>query len=156
MKVTYDMRGDKELIKKLSTLPDKIEKKVLRTAVRNVQKIMVPVAKANAASMVGGEMGGLISKNIQVRKARKQKRGCYTINVQLKGGIERFFEQTESGKRHYIPAAIEYGHISGGTYIEPIPFMRSAAEATVAERKRIFAEQLRAGLIREAIKGRSA
>ena len=152
MKITFDIHGDKELMAKLDSLPRKMEKKVIRSAVRVTQKVMVPVAKANARSMVGGAMGDLIARNIQVRAARKQRRGSYVVNVQIKKGIEGL--RSPTGRQHYIPAAIEYGHMAGPTYVPPIPFKRAAAESTANERMRVFREQLRIGLLREAIKNR--
>ena len=154
MKMRFQITGAKELEAKLKTLPLRLQKKVVRQAVRKAQKPMQVSAKANAQALVGGTMGGLIARSLQVRARRKQKRGSYTINVQFKAGMDKFIEETKSGKRHFIPAAIEYGHMAGDTYVPPIPFMREAAESTVNERMRILTEQLRVGTLREAMKAR--
>ena len=154
MKCTFDITGDKELMAKLDSLPNKIEKRVIRQAARVTQKLLVPVVRANANSMVGGKMGALLAKTVQVRAAKKQRKGQYTILVLHKKGVPEFVSTTKSDKRHYIPAAVAYGHLVGDTYVQPIPYFQAAADATTSRRMQVFKEQLRIGLLREAIKGR--
>ena len=162
MKVTFDIRGDKELMAKLNSLPKKMEKSVIRQAVRATQKIMVPVVKSNARTMLANskypdavDMSELLAKNVIVRAVRKQKRGSYAVNVLMRAGVSDFVSQGKiSGRTSYIPAAIEYGHMAKGTYVPPVPFARSAAESTANERMRMFTNLLRSGMLREAIKAR--
>jgi len=162
MKVTFDIRGNKELMSKLNSLPQKMEKRVIRQAVRATQKTMVPAVQSNARSMLANskypdavDMSELIAKNIIVRAARKQKRGSYAVNVLMRAGVNEFLSPGKnSGRISYIPAAIEYGHMAGPTYVPAIPFARSAAESTANDRMRMFTNQLRIGLLREAIKAR--
>jgi len=169
MKVTFDIRGNKELMANLATLPQKMEKKVIAQAVRATQKIMVPVAQSNARTMLanskypdGRDMSELIAKNIVVRAAKKQKRGLYTINVMMrpkvgeflwypKGSSSSLSDKETTGRGTYIPAAIEYGHMAGSTYVPPVSFMRSAAESTKDKRMEMFTNLLRSGLLRNAI-----
>ena len=169
MKVTFDIRGNKELMANLATLPQKMEKKVIGQAVRATQKIMVPVVQSNARSMLAAskypdsvDMSEMIANNIVIRAPKKQRRGLYTLMVMMKPKVGEFLyypsgsssslsTKKTTGRRTYIPAAIEYGHMAGGTYVPPVPFMRSAAESTANNRMRMFTNLLRSGLLRNAI-----
>ena len=156
MKCSVVIEGGKELESNLATLGRRINKKVIRGAVRDGQRPMLSAAKANAGSMIGGEMGKKIAKALQLRAPKRQKPGTYSLHVQLKSGIEAFVQTAKGGKRHYIPAAIELGHMAGDTYVPPIPYLRNAAESTRDETIRRFVAELRKGMLREAIKGRYA
>jgi len=172
MKCSIVIEGGKELESNLATLGRRINKKVIRGAVRAGQRPMLSAAKANAKSMVGGEMGKKIAKALQIRAAKEKESGFYSIDVKisrdyndqfvyyLKGSHTKVnFSTGKLGKevgRTYIPAAIEYGHMTGGTYVQPIPYLRNAAESTRDETIRRFVAELRKGMLREAIKGRYA
>jgi len=170
MNMSFQIEGAKELEVKLRTLPARLEKKVIRQAVRKGHALMLRQAKANALSIVGGNMGKLISRNLILRATKKQKRGSYRMGVWIRADRDDLFARRSEGfgnlrigevvalggqeERHYIPAAIEYGHMAGDTYVPPISFARSAAESTRNERMRILTDALRTGLLREAIKAR--
>lgn len=155
MKFVLKIEGAKEFEENLKTLGDRVAKKVVRKGVREGLRPMLAAEKNNALSMVGGRMGRQIAGALQIRAPKRQKRGAYTLNVQLKSGIEEFVHTAKSGKKFYIPAAIEYGHLTGDTYVPGIPFGRSAAEATGAEVFRRYGDELRKGLLREAMIARS-
>ena len=156
MKMSLTIAGAQELERNLATLGQRVHKKVVRKAVREGQRPLLAATKANARSLVGGEMGATIAKHLQIRAPKRQRRrGSYSLLVQLRPGIDAFVHISQSGKRSYIPAAIEYGHMSGESYVPPIPFAREAAEATRNESMRRFTEEMRIGTLREAIKGRT-
>lgn len=178
MKMTIVIEGAKELEANLATLPQRIERKVIRQAVRDGQRPMLAAAKSNAAALGKGiehhgrDMSALLAKNIVIKAPRKQKKGSYALHVQMRAGVDEFVyyrqgshtkvtytkSERKIGKtvgRTYIPAAIELGHFSGDTYVPPVPFMRPAAEATQGETIRRFTDTLRTGLLREAIVGRN-
>lgn len=147
--ISIQLEGGKELEKKLRGLETKVAKKVVRKAVRNAQKPVLTAMKANARNMIGGHMGGLIAANVVVRAQKKQRRGSYAMNVRLKSESEgapmEFIHITKEGKRHFIPAAIEFGHGPGKEQVA-IPFGRSAADSTRAETLRILTAELKTGI----------
>lgn len=147
--ISIQLEGGKDLERKLAALEKKVAKKVVRKAVRAAQKPVLTAIKANARSMVGGHMGGLIASNVVLRAQKKQRRGSYAMNVRLKGESEgapaELIHVTKEGKRHFIPAAIEFGHGPGKEQVA-IPFGRSAADSTRAETLRILAAELKKGI----------
>jgi len=155
MKAGFVIEGAKELERNLATLEKRIQKKVVRQAVRAGQKPLLARAKANAAQRVGGSMGSLLAKHIVIKAPRRQRKGLYALHVTLRPGIPEFVHVTRAGRQHYIPADIEYGH-GADQAAAARPYLRPAADATKAESLRILAQQLRVGILREAIKGRYA
>lgn len=162
MKITFQIDGAKELMDNLSTLGLRVQRKVVRQAVRAAQKPM-QAAGRSAARALGSEvdsdgvdMSELLAQHIVIAVPRKQQAGSYSLHVQMRAGVSEFVHVSKAGRRTYIPAAIEYGHMSGTTYVPAIPFLRQAAEATVNERIRVLTEELRKGILREAIQARSA
>lgn len=155
MRAGFVIQGAKELERNLATLGPRVQKRVVRTAVRAAQGPLLKRAKANAVSNVGGAMGALVSKNIVRRAARRQRPGTYAIHVQLRSDVPEFRHTSRSGRETFIPSAIEYGH---GMVKEQAarPFMRPAADSTKDEAKRILTRELRTGILREAIRGRYA
>jgi len=147
--ISIQLEGGKELERKLAALETKVAKKVVRKAVRAAQKPILTAIKANARSMVGGHMGGLIASSVVLRAQKKQRRGSYAMNVRLKseseGAPAEFVHITKEGKRHFIPAAVEFGHGPGKEQVA-IPFGRSAADSTRAETLRILAGELKKGI----------
>jgi len=82
--------------------------------------------KANARSMIGGEMGRRIANAIGVRKQKKQRRGSFGMTVGItRLKAEQFIHTSKSGRQSNIVSAIEYGHGSAAA----IPFARKAWEA---------------------------
>ena len=154
MRISLQIQGAAELERMLQTLPDRVDRKVIRQAVRSAQKVVRTAEQASARSMVGGEMGDRIARSLQVRAPQRQQRGRYSLHVQLARDEEGFVHVTKAGRREYIPAAIEYGHMAGTTYVPAIPFGRTAAEQATASAMVTFTDALRTGLLREAIKGR--
>jgi hypothetical protein len=155
MKTVLQLEGAAESERDLATLPDRIEKKVIRQAVRAAQKIMQSGLRASARSMVGGQMGGRIAAALQVRAPKRQRKGGYSLNVLIRSDDAFTGPGRRSGRKTYIPAAIEYGHITGGTYVPAIPFARTGADGCQAEVMRKFSDEMRIGILREAVKGRS-
>jgi len=154
--ISIQLEGGIELEKKLMALETKISKNVVRTAVRKAQKPMLSAAKSNARSMVGGVMGGLIANNLVLRAEKKQRRGSYAVNVRVKseseGAPAEFIHITKEGKRHYIPAAIEYGHGSRKQQ-SAMPYMRNAADTTRGQTISDLARELKEGIERIAKTG---
>lgn len=132
-----ELIGAKEIQRVLDRMEKKEVAKICRQTTRDVNKSdMLPAYQRNAASMVGGEMGALIAKNLTVRAMTKLGRNAYGAQAILKE-IDAFVHIDKNNKRHYIPAAIEYGHAfpgRGGGKNAPKdvpanPFASSAFEA---------------------------
>lgn len=153
MKAGFVIEGAKELERNLATLEKRIQKRVVRQAVRAAQKPLLARAKSNAASRVGGTMGALLAKNIVIRAPRRQRKGTYALHVTLRPGVPEFVHTTRAGRPHNIPSDIEYGH-GADKESAARPFLRPAADATKDESLRMLTQQLRVGILREAIQAR--
>jgi len=125
-----EVRGVKELERKLMTMPSIVAKKVVRKSVRKGAKIIHAETKSTALSMVGGEMGRKIASAIVIKTAPRaqQRPGSYSITTQVNPNkSDQFVDVSKSGVRNYIPAAIEYGHIkANGGHVPAIAFARTA------------------------------
>jgi len=139
--------GADKIEKKLKTMEKKVAKKVVRDSVKKAQKIELSEAKQKALSLVGGEMGKQISDSLKIQ-APKQKKGSYALNVQIdKNKAEQFIDKSKAGKENFIPAAIEYGHISrDGSFVKAIPFMRTSADETKQKRIDTFESEIKKGI----------
>ena len=126
VRLVMQIEGAKELQAKLDTLTHTEEKGVFRTALRDAQKLMQSLAKADARTFVGGAMGAAIAKNIIVRAFKKRRKYSVGNNVMSNPAWVEPSHKTGSpdvhdtspiyitqstGLRQYIPAAIEYGHV---------------------------------------------
>lgn len=135
-----NVTGAKEIERALAAMPDKIARKMVRKGVRLAGKVTLQKTKQNAQTLVGGKMGALLAKNVQIRAWRRQRRGMYGMSVRLKTGIDEFIHLAVNSKypsgRTYIPFAIEYGHDNAA----PIPFMRNAADSTRDRVVKTFSE----------------
>ena len=156
MKAGFVILGAKETEAQLRTLGRRVQQKVVKQAVRAAQKPLLERARANARSISrAGRMGPLLAKHIVIKTPKRQKPGIYALHVQMRAGIPAFTDVAENGREYYIPAAIEYGHGPSGEQVAR-PFMRPAADATRDAAKRILSQELRIGILREAIRGRYA
>lgn len=123
-------------------------------------------------------MSRLIADNLVIAAPRRQVKHSYSLHVQLRRGVDEFYyyakgshtnidlQHRDKGGRigtkigstkgvSYIPMAIEYGHMAGGTYVPPKPFLRPPAQGTETERMRVLEKELDSGIMREAIIRRS-
>ncbi len=176
MKVSFQIEGAAELERNLATLGQRLHRKVIRQAVRAAQKPVLDASKRNARSMVGGQMGELLAKSLVITAPKRQRPGSYALHVQhitlgaarrrkrkitiRQGGGRRLtvrglWHETQSGRRYYLPAVLEYGHVTGSTPVAAVPYRRQAAESTRNESIRLFSRALRTGLLREAMIARS-
>ena len=142
MYIGMTLTGGAELDKKLMALERKVGRKIVKKAVRAALKPELAGSKASAKSIVGGSMGSLIARNLQLRAFKKQKKGSYGMSVKTKPDIEEFVDNGA-----YIPAAIEYGHISpSGGMVAAMPFMRASADTWKSVGLRIVSEELKKGV----------
>ena len=148
--IGVDLAGAMELDNKLRNLEAKVGKKISRKAVRDGAKVIRDRAKQNARSLVGGKMGKLLAKYLTIRAwKRKYQKGGFGVSVQLSDKAnEQFVSISKSGKRSYIPSAIEYGH----AYAAPNPFMRKAFDEEKNKAANKIISSLKAGIEEEAKK----
>jgi HK97 gp10 family phage protein len=160
------LTGFKELDAKLSKLENKVAKTIVKKANRLAIKEVKKVVERRAKRMVGGQMGSLIAANVKIQVFKKQRKGSYGLRVGIKPDVPEFQGKSQShfrtvqgktrsitklfkGKRWYIPAALEYGHGSA----RPIPFFRSAWNASKKTAVKVLGIELRKGIEREAARG---
>jgi HK97 gp10 family phage protein len=131
--------GIKEIDSKLKTLEPKIQRKVLRQAMRSGMKLVFQEALQRVPVLTG-----LLKKNIKLR-AMKRKRNRAGLLVQVKSD-EGLVKVSKAGTRYWYPAAVEWGH---GT-VPPHPFMRPAYDIKGPEAKDKTMAELLEGTLREA------
>jgi HK97 gp10 family phage protein len=134
---------------KLKAMENKVAKKIVRQATKAGAKNTLKRVKANALSMVGGEMGTLIARSAKVFVFKHQRRGSWGVQIGMDPREDRFIHISQSGRRNYIPSAIEYGHGNA----RPIPYIRRAWEETKREDVKIMGKKLKEGIEREAKRG---
>lgn len=149
--MTVQITGMAELERKLKALDAKVKRKLVRTAVKAGARVILAQATANAMSMVDGEMGALLAKNLKIHVFRKQKRGSYGVSVWTKPGVMGFIWITQDGTQEYIPAAIEFGHYGGWqqespSFVPAIPFIRTAFDTKRRAAERTIGRVLGFGL----------
>ena len=152
--------GFEGLDKKLNNLEKKVGKKIVRTATREAAKVTLKQVKSNAGTMVGGKMGALLAKFAKVIVFKHQRRGSYGVQIGMKPNVQQFdywpvgassnlSNRKSTGKKSYIPAAIEHGHGNA----RPIPYIRRAWESTKAKAVKVMGISLAEGIEREAMRG---
>lgn len=153
------LEGFEGLDRKLLALPKKVAKKIVRTATREAAKVTLKKVKSNAKSMIGGNMGALISKHAKVIVFKHQRKGSYGVQIGMKPNVPQFdyypvgatsslSTRKTTGKKSYIPAAIEFGHDEA----RPIPYIRAAWAVSKARAVKKMASVLKQGIEREAKK----
>lgn len=152
----FRLDGFEGLDRKLKKLEVKTAKKIVRTATREAAKVTLKKVKANAKSMIGGNMGGLIAKHAKVIVFKHQRKGSYGVQIGMKPNVPEFdyypigassslTSRKTTGKKSYIPAALEYGHDNA----RPIPYIRAAWAATKDKAVRKMSTELKQGIERE-------
>jgi HK97 gp10 family phage protein len=150
--MSITLEGFNSLDTVLKLLPIKVQKKVVRQATKAAAKNTLGVVKSNALSMIGGDMGTLIAKNAKVFVFKHQRRGSWGVQIGMDPREDKFIHYSASGKRSYIPSALEYGHGKA----RPRPFIRSAWDQTRRQAINIMSRELRTGIEREARKQHGA
>jgi hypothetical protein len=168
------IEGAEELKAKLESLRLSEQRGVFTKALRVSQKLMQKMAKVFVMNMVGGTMGKSIAENIILRKFKKRRKYSAGVNVftapawmaaSTPGTTDDptapIYISKSTGRRQYIPAAIEYGHVivargnkglskrrrekirkagnsAGVKWVPPYPYMRKSSDMTTPERFRIL------------------
>lgn len=154
MRIEFQIEGMEALDAKLKGLPVKVERKVIRSAVRTAQKIALdavkratmrlPVSLRRFGTMAGGIAGAWF-----IRPPKRQIPGSYGLHVCLQNLPQFFHKSPRTGKTSYIPSAIEFGH--GATKDKSArPYARPAADATKERVMAKLGEELGKGIERVA------
>lgn len=139
--------GIKPLLKKLKSFPAKIEKKILRQALRAGGKIFQQQAKANAPVK-----SGLTKRSLKVRS---MKRSRTRVGIRVATSAKDYTGDT------FYASFVEYGHKLGRRpgrgsknkdtrrTIEGKHFIRSAYESKKDQALNVIKQQLRIGIAEE-------
>ena len=149
------LTGAVEFENALKLLEKKVSKKIVRKAVRKGMKPVLKRAKSNAKTMVGGNMGDLIAANLKIRSPKKQKRGQFLLTTRVVEH-EQFVHINQDGRRHFIPAAIEFGHGDNKEQIA-LPYMRNASDTMETKAVDEFKKEMKTGIetaVSEATSGK--
>ncbi len=143
----FDVRGQKELERKLKALDSRVKGRLVRKAVKSGADVIKHQVESNAVTMVGGDMGELLSRRLGTRRFRKQKKGSYGVALRIRPGPLEFVWITQDGTRQYVPAAIEFGHADrAGGFVPAIPFMRTAFDSKVRRSVQVIGNILKIGV----------
>lgn len=156
--VSFKITGAKELQKKLRELGPKIEKKVMRQALRAGAKIIQAEAK-KLAPVDSGELRA----GIKVRAVKKRKPGQVRIRVST-GEDDAFYGFfVEYGYMKQETRRLPDGKIISlkrgqgtPTFVPPRPFVRPAFETKKEEATKAITAAIAAGIEREASRGAAA
>lgn len=163
-----ELRGQKELIKKLATLPVTAQRKTLVIALRSAGKTFADAAKRRAARRTG-----LMAKSLETIKTKTRVKGGIRYKVHPKKGFRRVLKQKRDGTQGLFgkkksgeiieaktPKAKivnpqRYAHLVelGTKHARERPFMKPAFDA----RQRVVIKKINGivgkGIEREARKG---
>lgn len=138
-----DLVGDKELIRKFTEMPVRLQKKHGRRAIAKAARRIVKAAKEKCPKRSG-----------QLKKSLGFRPRTYKTSVFAVVGPRSGFRTEIGGKPHdpkKIAHLVELGH--GGPHAaQPKPFLRPAFDQTVTSNLALIAAELRSGLAEEAAK----
>jgi len=127
--------GVKEIDRRLKTLEQRVQKKVLRQAMRSGMKLVLADARARVPVL-----SGLTKENLKLR-AMKRSRSRQGLLVQVKSA-EGLTKTTKAGQKFFYPAIVE--HMPGHA------FMRPAYDNKGPEARDTTMHELLEGTLREA------
>lgn len=143
------LEGFKELERTFKTLGERVQRKVLRSAVSAASTPIVKAAKANAED---SKESGTLKKSL----GRKIKTYKDTQTVAAIIGPRTSVTGTWKGRKRW-PAKyahlVERGHIDEkGNFVPPKPFLKPAYDSTEHQALNVMSNKLAEGVTREAAK----
>lgn len=117
--VDISIVGDKKLQAKLRRLDLKVQRKIVRKALRDAAKPVLADAKARAPVDTG-----LLKRSLQVRAATRQRRGTFGVFIQTKG---RDFFNIQGDDPYFYPAIVEFGSLKHA--LPARSYLRAAVDA---------------------------
>lgn len=144
--LTFELTGDKELDRKFAGLPARVERKILRQALRPAADMILLEAQTNMP-IVSGET----RESLNVRAAKRSRRNKNSVVIQVVTGQEFF-----KGKTFYAAMA-EFGHRAGSRklgasrkLVPGIHVIEKAFKAKAEEAKADALQRIAAGIEAEA------
>ena len=144
LKVSIDLKGAKELARKLDNLPKRVEKKVLRQALRSGMRPIHMAAQAYAPIDTGK-----LKRSIKLRAIKRNRKGFVGVKITTGSG---FFRGEE-----FYGAFQEFGWRQGprrlGNQRRQVPgkhFFLRAANNKKDQAAGIVTQEIASGIIREA------
>jgi len=175
---TVQVSGGLELERKLKRLPDVVQKRVVKGAVKSAQSIVLRSVRsrtqnpsrrsarrkiASTSKQNKGSMAHRMAKNIKLYVRKKKRPGEYSMTVRFKtesegldqsliyypmGSYSSLKSRKTHGKRTFIPAAIEFGH-GPGRRTQPLRFFTEGAKRVKGQAIKVFVNKMFAGIARE-------
>lgn len=133
--------GIKQIDRKLRTLEPRVQKKVVRQAIRKGLKLIQSDVKANAPVKYG-----ITKANVQTRAVKKRQRGNIEIEVKIGGNDDRLYKIQADGTKVFYPAIVEYKHD---------PFMRRSFDNKGEAARQVTLQALMQGIMKEVRAGGS-
>lgn len=121
MKPTVELQGMAELRKKLRAIPQDLQKKGFRSAMRKAANLVRDAAKANAGEVDDPETGERIADNVAVRFSPKEYKrdGDIVFRVGILGGARAYANTKDNVRKRrvgklYAPSGNLVGGQPGG------------------------------------------
>ena len=128
--IDISLLGDKALQRKLNRLPQKIQKKVMRQALREGARPILAAAKTNAPVDTGR-----MKASLKLR-SHKARRGNFGVEVRTGTRTELGIPE---GATSYYPYSVEFGHGN----VPAHPFMRPALDDNREVAEKLLKTKLR-------------
>ena len=142
--VQLTLEGAKELDRKLRELPKRLEKKILRTALRAGMRPIHTAAQQNAPVEKGQ-----LKRSIKLRAIKRNRKGFVGVKIETKGG----FFRGETFYGAFQEFGFRIGHRRLGNQRKFIPgkhYFLGAADDKKDEAASIVTSEIASGIIREA------
>lgn len=142
-----DFVGDKALERTLRTLGDRVQRKIVRSAVNAAATPVLKAARANVTTE-----SGLLKKSLAKKVGTSKDKTSVTAIVGPRRDVQGEYEG-EMRKPSRYAHLVEKGFINeAGEYVPPKPFLRPAAESTEQQAIGVMSSKLAAGVVKEAAK----
>jgi HK97 gp10 family phage protein len=128
--------GLKQVDKRLRTLEPRVQKKVIRQAMRKGLKVLAAAVKAEAPVLTG-----TMRDNVKVRAVKSRRRGSIQLEVRIEANDETKHTSPKTGKTVFYAAVVQYG---------PDPFMERAFDSAGERARQVALKALLGGIEREA------
>lgn len=143
-RIAVVITGIKRLDRRLRTLEPRVQKKVLRRAMRSGMKVVAEAVKAEAPVDTGTMKGA-----VKVRAVKRRRRGSIELEVRILADESTRRTSAKTGKTVFYPAVVQYG-----TDKRPANAFMTRAYVRSGERARqTTLRELRDGVEREASRG---
>jgi HK97 gp10 family phage protein len=144
----FKLIGDKELERTFKTLGERVQRKLLRSAVSAAATPVVRSAKSKAK-----KRSGLLSKSLGKKIVTNKSKGSVTAIIGARKEVQGEYKG-KPYKPSRISHLVEKGFINQhGEHIPPHPFLDPAATETQGQSLDIMQSKLASGIVAEAAKG---